>query len=58
MDRAGDRGWVTADLGAVPVKESASLHAVIDVTAGNVPTVSMLGDDAERRAGPPIMIGG
>jgi hypothetical protein len=51
MDRAGDRSGIATDLGAEPVQESASLDAVIEVGAGDVPQVSMPGDDAQRRGG-------
>lgn len=49
MDRAGDRSGVATALGAESVKESASLDAVIEVGAWDVPQVGMPGDDAQCR---------
>jgi hypothetical protein len=51
LDRAGDRGWVPTDLGAEPVQARASPDAVVDVAAGDVPQVGMLGDHAQGRGG-------
>ena len=50
-DGPGDRGGVTADLGAEAVKECGAADAVADVAAGEVPQVGMLGDHAQRRGG-------
>jgi hypothetical protein len=49
MDRAGDRGWIPADLSTELVQQSASPNAVVDVAAGDVPKIGVLGDDAQRR---------
>jgi len=48
MDRAGDRCRVSADISTELVQQSASPNAVVDVAAGDVPQVGMLGDDAQR----------
>jgi hypothetical protein len=49
VDRAGDRGGVAADLGAVAVEECAAVDGVLDVAAGDVPQVGVLGDHAQGR---------
>ena len=51
MDRAGDRGGVATDLGAVAVQQGAAADDVVDVSAGDVPHVGVLGNHAQRRRG-------
>jgi hypothetical protein len=43
-----DRGRVAADLGAIAVQQCAAADGVVDVAAGDVPQVGVLGDDAQR----------
>ncbi len=43
VDRADDRGGVAADLGAVAVQQRAAADDVVDVAAGDVPQVGVLG---------------
>ncbi|MEV5711366.1 hypothetical protein [Actinoallomurus sp. NPDC052274] len=49
MDRADERGGVAADLGAVAVQQRAAADDVVDVAAGDVPQVGVLGDIGLRR---------
>src|SRR5579863_3486599 len=49
VNGSGDRGRVATDLGAEAVQESASTDGVIDVAAGDIPQVCMLGNHAQRR---------
>jgi hypothetical protein len=47
-----DRSGIATDLAAEAVQESAALDGVLDVIAGEVPHVGMLGDDTQRSGGP------
>ena len=49
-DGSGDRGGSAADLGTDAVQESTSTDDIIDVAAGDVPQVGMLGNHPQRRA--------
>src|SRR5258708_22472104 len=51
VDRAGDRGGVASDLGAVLVEQCAAADSVVDVAAWDVPQVGVLGDHAQERGG-------
>jgi hypothetical protein len=48
VDRARDRGGVATDLGAVAVQQCAPADDVVDVAAGDVPQVGVLGDHAQH----------
>src|ERR671916_808888 len=48
-DGSGDRGGVATDLGAVAVQQCAAADGVVDVAAGDVPHVGVLGGHTQER---------
>jgi hypothetical protein len=52
VDRAGDRGGVATDLGAVAVQQCAAADDVVGVAAGDIPQIGVLGDHAEHSRTP------
>lgn len=49
MNGSGDRGGVAANLSIEVAQESASMDGVIDVAAGDIPQIGILGGHAQRR---------